>query len=109
MESGAAAGGATKGGAVAGGVVEGDAAAAGGTSECATGGAFVFIRYPNNPRIEPITPLTMKNCIFRPRLSAPVWDGNPSAICGSASTKLILRSSRTFRPQPRRPLAVISY
>jgi len=85
MEGGAAAGGASEGGAAAGGASEGGAAA-GGASEggAAAGGASVFIRCPNNARIETITPVTTKKCMPHPGLSAPVWGGNPMAIFGSA-------------------------
>jgi len=64
-----------EGGAAAGGASEGGAAA---------GGASVFIRCPNNARIETITPVTTKKCMPHPGLSAPVWGGNPMAIFGSA-------------------------
>src|SRR6266851_5099338 len=83
MEGGAAAGGASEGGAAAGGASEGGAAA-GGASEggAAAGGASVFIRCPNNTRIETITPVTTKKCmphpgfLEHPRLSPGVVTGS---------------------------------
>jgi hypothetical protein len=62
MVGGAAAGRASDGRDAARGTLAGGAAAAIGT-----GGASVLIRYPNDARIEPITPQTMKNRMSHPR------------------------------------------